>query len=63
MSSQAARLGLDQSDQSKAIVVKVAAVLKPRIANGRISIHMVAASAARALHLAAGRLRLRRASS
>ena len=33
MSSQAARLGLDQSDQSKAMVVKVAAVLKPRIAS------------------------------
>ncbi|MBV8309359.1 MAG: hypothetical protein JO344_03060, partial [Planctomycetaceae bacterium] len=52
MSSQAARLGLDQSDQSKAIVVKVAAVLNPRIASGRISIHMVAAAAARVLLLA-----------
>ena len=36
-SSQADRLGLDQSDQSTAIVVKVAAVLRPRTASRQIA--------------------------
>src|SRR5262249_38153536 len=50
-SSQAARLGLDQSDQRTAMVVKVATVLRPRIASGPISISLDPSSEVRTLDL------------